>query len=113
MAGNNHVYMRTHPLRGGRVVADGLGTVYMQAPSSDGERGVEAGPLTMNADKIAHTHSSHLHTSETSVRTIGCVLVDVGPDSVRTRLVHFDDNMELQVADDHTIETMPSDAPRP
>ncbi len=113
LAGNNHVYQRTHTLRDDQVVADGLGTVYMVAPSSDGERGVKAGPLTENADKLAFTYSSQTHSSETSVRTIGCVLVDVGPKSIRTRLVYIDDNKEVHVADDHTIATLPSDAPRP
>lgn len=113
MSGNNHIYKRTHPLRGDQVVADGLGTVYMEAPSSDGERGVKAGPLTTNADKLAFMYSSQLHSSETSVKTIGCVLVDVGPRSIRTRLVYLDDNRQVQVADDHTIATMPGGAPGP
>jgi hypothetical protein len=113
LSGNNHIFERTHPLWDDRVVADGLGTVYMVAPSSDGERGVKAGPLTMNADKLAFTYSSQEHSNATEVRTIGCVLVDVGPNSLRTRLVYLDDKKQVQVADDHTVSTLPSDAPRP
>ncbi|CAN5340422.1 hypothetical protein BH09SUM1_BH09SUM1_16260 [soil metagenome] len=113
LSGNNHIFERTHALWNDQVVADGLGTVYMEAPSSDGERGVEAGPLTMNADKLAFTYSSHVHSNATEVKTIGCVLVDVGPDSIKTRLVYIDDKKEVQVADEHTITTLPSDAPRP
>lgn len=113
LSGNNHVYQRTHPLRNDQVVEPGLGTVYMVAPSSDGERGVKAGPLTANADKLAFTYSSQLHSSETSVRTIGCVLVDVGPDSITTRLVYLDDERQVQLADEHTLATLPSDAARP
>ncbi|MEO8376102.1 MAG: metallophosphoesterase family protein [Candidatus Sumerlaeota bacterium] len=112
LSGNNHVYERTHALYDDQVVADGLGTVYMEAPSSDGERGVEAGPLTLNAEKLAFTYSSHVHSNETEVKTIGCVLVDVGPDSIKTRLVYIDDKSQVQVADKHTIATLPSDAPR-
>lgn len=113
LSGNNHVYERTHALWDDQVVADGLGTVYMEAPSSDGERGVEAGPLTMNADKLAFTYSSHEHSNEKEVKTIGCVLVDVGPKTIKTRLVYIDGKKEVQVADEHTIATLPSDAPRP
>ena len=113
LSGHNHVYQRTHPLWDDQVVADGLGTVYMVAPSSDGERGVKAGPLTMNADKLAFTYSSQLHSNETEVRTIGCVLVDVAPNSIKTRLVYLDDNKQVQVGDEHTIQTLPSHAPRP
>lgn len=102
LSGNNHVYERTNTLCDDQVVSDGLGTVYMEAPSSDGERGVEAGPLTINADKLAFTWSSHTHSNETAVKTTGCVLVDVGPKSIKTRLVYIDDNNQAQVADEHT-----------
>jgi hypothetical protein len=107
------VYERTNTLWDDQVVTAGLGTVYMEAPSSDGERGVEAGPLTMNTDKLAFTYSSHVHSNATEVKTIGCVLVDVGPGSIKTRLVYIDDNNQAQVADEHTVATLPSDAPRP
>jgi hypothetical protein len=107
------VYERTHTLWDDQVVSDSLGTVYMEAPSSDGERGVEAGPLTMNADKLAFTYSSHVPSGGGQVKTIGCVLVDVGPSSIKTRLVYIDDNSQVQVADEHTVATIPSDAPRP
>jgi len=105
--------MRSHPLRDDQVVAGGLGTVYMEAPSSDGERGRKAGPLEMNAEKMAFTYSSQLPSGETSVKTVGCVLVDVRPDSIRTRLVYLDDSRNVQVADDHAVATLPHDAPRP
>ncbi|MCC6547846.1 metallophosphoesterase [Candidatus Sumerlaeota bacterium] len=105
MSGNNHIYERTHPLRGDQVVAPGLGTVYMEAPSSDGERGVKAGPLTLNADKLVFTYSSQEHSNQTEVKTIGCVLVNVSPQSIRTRLVYLDEKKQVQVADDHTFAT--------
>jgi hypothetical protein len=112
LSGNNHVYQRTLPLRNDQVVEPGLGTVYMVAPSSDGERGVKAGELTQNTEKLAFTYSSQNHSSESSVRTIGCVLVDVRPDSITTRLVYIDDDKQVQVADETTVATLPSDAPR-
>ncbi len=101
LSGNNHVYERTVPLRADKVVADGQGTVYMEAPSSDGERGVEAGKLTMNTDKLAFTYSSHEHSNKTEVKTIGCVLVRVSPKAITTKLVYLDENHAAQVADEH------------
>lgn len=55
LAGNNHIYVSTHPLYGGEVVEPGKGTVYIQTPSSDNERGVACDlekPLGHNAEKI-------------------------------------------------------------
>jgi hypothetical protein len=75
--------------------------VYMTAPSSDGERGLEAGTLTTNTDKLAFTYSSHVHSDKTEVKTIGCVLVHVSPKAITTKLVYLDDNRAEQVADEH------------
>ena len=55
LAGNNHVYVSTHPIYDGKVVEPGKGTVYIQSTSSDNERGVTVDlskPLEHNADKI-------------------------------------------------------------
>ena len=105
LSGNNHVYQRTHTLYNDQVVSAGQGTVYMVAPSSDGERGRKAGPVTQNADKLAFTYSSQVHSSPTSVKTIGCVLVDVTPGNIRTRLVYLDENNQTHVADETVVET--------
>jgi hypothetical protein len=99
LSGNNHIYERTHPLRGDKVAA-GQGTVYMEAPSADGERGQEAGTLTFNTDKLAFTYSSHDHSNSSEVRTIGCVLVHVSPESITTKLVYLDKTRAVQVADE-------------
>jgi len=104
LSGNNHIYERTHPLRGDKVVAAGEGTTYMEAPSADGERGVEAGELMMNADKLAFTYSSHEHSNATEVKTIGCVLVHVSPKAITTKLVYLDENRAVQVADEHVTK---------
>jgi hypothetical protein len=55
LAGNNHIYVSTHPLYNGQVVEPGKGTVYIQTTSSDNERGSECDlekPLEYNPDKI-------------------------------------------------------------
>ena len=55
LAGNNHIYVSTHPLYGGKVVEPGKGTVYIQTPSSDNERGSACDlekPFESNGEKI-------------------------------------------------------------
>lgn len=55
LSGNNHIYVSTHPLYGGEIAEPGKGTVYIQTPSSDNERGVACDlnkPLEHNAEKI-------------------------------------------------------------
>ena len=55
LAGNNHIYVSTHPLCNGEVVDPGKGTVYIQTTSSDNERGSECDlekPLEYNSNKI-------------------------------------------------------------
>lgn len=105
LSGNNHVYSRTHPLKGDQVVPNGQGTVYMVAPSSDGERGRMAGPLSHNAEKIAFTYASDEISAGSHVRTIGCILVDVTPNTIRTRLVYIDKHKQVHIADENVVET--------
>lgn len=55
LAGNNHIYVSTHPIYNGKVAEPGKGTVYIQTASSDNERGEEwdySKPLEFNTDKI-------------------------------------------------------------
>lgn len=60
IAGNNHVYLRSHPLRGG--VVDEKGTLYIQTPSSDNERGrLISEDRFDNRDKIANRWSEGRH----------------------------------------------------
>ena len=108
LSGNNHIYERTHPLCRDEVVPDGKGTIYMEAPCADGERGVEAGTLTQNTEKLAHTWSSHTKSGNGEVRTTGCVLVKVGVQDLTTRLVYLDENKATQVADEHTARLLPA-----
>lgn len=108
LSGNNHIYERTHPLYHDQVAADGKGTVYMEVPSSDGERGVEAGTLTENAEKLAYTYSSHTRSGNGQVKTIGCVLVKVNGEGIATKLVYLDDNKAVHVADEHAAPALPA-----
>lgn len=81
MAGNNHVYLKTKGrIYNGKATNEDKGTVYMQVPSSDGDRGVVIGDLTRNTDIIEMTWSQ-------GVRTIGAIIVNVTQDGVETRLI--------------------------
>ena len=53
LAGNNHIYVRTAPLYGGKATDGTRGTVYVQVPSSDNERGQAIKEMPQqNEDKI-------------------------------------------------------------
>lgn len=82
MAGNNHIYLRTLPLYNKEIVAPGEGTVYMDAPSSDNERGQAMNDtVSSNADKIAFRFSE-------GGPTVGAILVTVNKEKVTTRLLN-------------------------
>lgn len=100
LAGNNHVYQRSRSLCQDKVVPDGQGTVYMVVPSSDGERGVKAGTVTQNAEKLAHTYSNQ-NAVNGQVKTIGGILVRVHAGGITTKLVYFEDNA-FHVADEYS-----------
>jgi len=52
-AGNNHVYLRSYPIYQDKVAQDGRGTVYLQTPASDNDRGRSIDPKKFrNQDKI-------------------------------------------------------------
>jgi len=106
LSGNNHIYERTYPLHNDLVVKAGKGTIYMEVPSSDGERGVRAGTLSQNKEKLAYTWSSQQASNGGQVRTIGCALVKVKGDKITTRLVHIDKHNAVQVSDEHTARML-------
>lgn len=72
LGGNEHIYCRTLPIYNQEVsTIPGKGTVYIQAPSSDGDRGVSIDtPLTSNTDKIAFRWANGLQTIGGSVVTV-------------------------------------------
>lgn len=82
MAGNNHIYVRSYPLYQGVVSTDSTkGTVYMQAPSADNERGQAMdATLSYNTDKIAYRFTE-------GGSTVGAILVTVNGQKVTTRLL--------------------------
>ena len=62
LAANNHVYARTNALYDGNETDGTRGTVYVQTPSSDNERGQELQKWTENLNIIQHRWSEGLKT---------------------------------------------------
>lgn len=79
--GNSHVYVRSKPLYEGKVVEAGQGTVYMVAPSSDGDRGVTFNGFSNNKDLLEYGWADGAYT-------VGCSIVTVGETGVTTKLVN-------------------------
>ena len=78
--GNSHVYMRTKPIYNGKESTDQTkGTVYMVAPSSDGDRGEAYKAPTNNLDLIEKAWS------DSSSKAVS--LVKVTQDGISIRLV--------------------------
>ncbi len=92
LAANDHTYVRSYPIYHDEI--DEAGTVYMQCPSCDGERGqnIEEVPTYPNK-KIAKRYS-------TGPSTIGGIFVKVGLTGINTILYDKD----MQVIDTCTIK---------
>lgn len=70
IAGNNHIYARTNAIYRDAETDGSQGTVYVQTPSSDNERGQETKDWTENKDKIKYIWSE-------GGRTVGALLMKV------------------------------------
>lgn len=85
LGGNNHRYASTHPLLSGKVVQPGQGTVYIQTPSSDNERGESIGDIEYNADLIKTRWAE-------GPQTVGAMIMQVTPEAMTLTL--YDRNGE-------------------
>ena len=86
-SGNNHIYARTHKLYGGKVVDanSSVGTYYIQAASSDCERGTTGTlvtPPTYNSDILAITYKN----VDNPARTHGVSVLDVSKDGITLKM---------------------------
>ncbi len=89
LGANNHIYMSTHPIYDGKVVADGKGTVYIQNPSSDNERGADYNrdeDLKYNADKIKFRWSE-------GDNTVGALHLNVNKKRMTLKLLDREGNV--------------------
>lgn len=81
MAGNNHIYIRTNRIYNDQQTGTEKGTVYMQAPSSDGERGItNVGEFNRNTHIIEEIWSQ-------GQKTIGGMIVRVTPEGISHELI--------------------------
>lgn len=81
IAGDNHVYVRTHPIFKGKVVPDGEGTVYLQTPAADNDRGRDIKDGTpKNSDKIAFRWSEGSHS-------VGAVHMEMNGSTMNLKLL--------------------------
>lgn len=81
IAGNNHIYARTNAIYNDCETDGTKGTVYLQTPSSDNERGQATGEWTNNKDKIKYIWSE-------GPKTVGALLMNV--DDRRITLTLYD-----------------------
>lgn len=92
LAGNNHIYVRTNAIYNGKEVIDSLeckskkslrnGTVYIQTPSSDNERGVSCNtPLTHNKELIKTRWTE-------GPNTVGAIHISVSPKRIKLALLN-------------------------
>lgn len=84
IAANDHTYLRTYPVYQDKI--DERGTVYMQCPSSDFERGQELKDLIAPNSKIAYRYAKGRATK-------GGIYVEVKKDFIKTTL--YDNDMNI------------------
>lgn len=79
IAGNNHIYARTNAIYHDRETSGDKGTVYVQTPSSDGDRGQATAEWTDNKDKIRYIWSE-------GTNTVGALLMNVDDSKITLTL---------------------------
>lgn len=81
LGANNHIYVRTHKLYADKVSDGKKGTVYLQTPSSDNDRGQDPiGELEHNQELIASRWNEGPHT-------VGALLLEAAPNSLTLTLL--------------------------
>ncbi len=95
LAGDHHVYMRSHPLNNGNIVSDYSatkpdGTVYIAADSSDGDRGSST-DVVSSWDDIVASHYYRYEYSGSSA-DITSMLITVKEDKLTAQFVYYESN---------------------
>ena len=80
ISGNNHIYVRTGSVFDGKKTDGTYGTVYLQTPSSDNERGQGMGELKYNKDLIEYRFTE-------GGRTVGAIDMKVTPTEITLTLL--------------------------
>lgn len=81
-AGNNHVYLRTHPLYDDKVAEDGRGTVYIQTPASDNARG-----RSIDQEKFYNSDKICCRWTEDK-KSVGAILMSVNSNVMTLKLMN-------------------------
>lgn len=84
LSANDHTYIRTYPMYHDEV--NESGTVYMQCPSCDGERGVDLEEVSELNPKLAHRYA-------TGRDTVAALYVSIQDDYIETILYDRDMNI--------------------
>ncbi|MDE6161676.1 MAG: Ig-like domain-containing protein [Muribaculaceae bacterium] len=101
LGANNHIYVATPPVYNGTATEPGHGTVYIQTPSSDNERGVASKDLTSNTDLIKYRWTE-------GPSTVGAILMNVTPEQITLTLY----NRNGDAIDENIImPRIPTDTP--
>ena len=93
LSGNNHIYARTNALYQGQETDGSRGTVYLQTPSSDNERGQKLKEWTDNKDRIKVRWSE-------GPKTVGGLLMKATPQQLTLTLY----NRHGQAIDSVTVK---------
>ena len=100
LGANNHIYVSTPPINNGKVTEPGKGTVYIQTPSSDNDRGSNTKELTDNTELIKSRWTE-------GAMTVGALLMKVTPENIEISLYNrngdlIDQNIILPRIPDET-----------
>lgn len=91
IAGNNHIYARTNAIYQDKETDGTKGTVYLQTPSSDNERGRDLGEWTDNTDLIKYRWTE-------GGRTVGALIMDAHNDKLHLTLYDREGNVIDEVS---------------
>src|SRR5690554_1964692 len=101
MSGHDHIYVRTNSIYNGELsVDDTKGTVYMQCPSTDNDRGRTKEEEFINEDKIVKRWTE-------GTNTMGAIIVTVNSENITTRLIDREGTVqdEAKIPAKITIDT--------
>ncbi len=96
LAGNNHIYVATPPIKDRKPTEPGKGTVYIQTPSSDNERG--------HAEQEFTDHTGLIKSRwDEGPMTVGALLMKVTPKNIEISLYNrngdlIDQNIILPIS---------------
>ena len=103
LAGDHHVYMRSHAIKNGSVVADYSkdnpdGTVYIAADSADGDRGSSTDVTDSWSSLVASNYYRYNYTGSSA--DITSMLVSVKQDKLTVKFVYYENSGAASASSD-------------